>query len=87
MKTGLAMACAFAVIIAWVERPDMAAGAWLGVGTIALTPLAIWLLAARAKGRQQSLCAVDVETLAWAQSHGMTSPPRAPKGACLSPQQ
>lgn len=64
----LAVVSAFAVIVLWFGWHDVTAGAWLGVGTIAFAPVAIWLFAVRAPLRPQFLRAVEVETLAWTQS-------------------
>jgi hypothetical protein len=79
MKIGLVAVCTFAVVVLWAGRSDAAAGAWFGLCTIALTPLAIWLLLRSSSGGKQLPNAVDVETLAWAQSQSSSSRPQGPR--------
>jgi hypothetical protein len=44
---------------------DALAGAWLGVGCIALAPAAVWALARRPRADVAALRAADAEAAAW----------------------
>lgn len=78
MKTALALACLFALVVAWEGDAEAAAGAWPGLTVIALTPLVLWSLLKGSSGRDLALSSVDLEALAWAQAGSDLPPPRNP---------
>ena len=73
-KWTLASTLAWAALISATERGEWAAS-WLALGTIALTPLALALIAALSPRRDGLMSAVDAEALVWTQSE----PPAPPK--------
>lgn len=72
-----AAALAWAALTLAAGRGEWAAS-WLALGTIALTPLTLAILAALAPRREGLISAVDAEAIAWSQVEP-PSPPR-PKG-------
>ena len=55
------------------------------MATIALAPLALWILVGRSAIGQYSLRAVDVDALAGVQANGPASPPQEPSSGSLVP--
>ena len=67
MKTWTFAALGWAALISAAGRSEPAA-AWLAIGTLAFAPLALAILAFRAKPRPGCIPAAEAEALAWSQS-------------------
>lgn len=66
MKICILAALAWAALILAAGHAQPAS-AWLALGTIAFAPLALAIMASRAKPSPGRMAAADVEALAWAQ--------------------
>ena len=75
MKAWTLAALAWAALISAAGRSEPAA-AWLAMGTIALAPLALAILASLIEAEPERVAAAEAQALAWSQcSHRARRPP------------